>query len=349
MRTPIRLATAVLGVLALLAAAVLTFVVVPGRAQLPADTDSTRIYTGEVAVMLDGEALAARDLANIVKRDLPIQIEQQVTVTGVGDGVADVSDTAAISLTDGTPLIDTAAEYVVDRRTMSAEGDAQGLVIGWPIEPEAADTAGWSGTLQATVPFVYEATEEHAGIQTLRFTATEQGRIVDEAFLATVPESVPAGSLGILAGILGASPEVTEQIGAVRDTLPEDVPLTYLVDATTTYWVHPTTGMVIDADVEETRSVALDVPGMDTTPLAPVLSLSYQGAPDSVAATVTEAEDLAAQLSLFGTTLPVSLALAGIVLLGIAAAARRRTPAQVDLTTTGERTIDLPVDEPAAR
>ncbi len=345
MSSAIRTTTAVLGVVMLLAAALLVFVVVPGRAQLPADTNSTRIYEGQVDTLLNADALASGDLGNAVMRDLPVRIQQQVEVTAVNGGTADVTDGATITLADGTPLLETAASYVVDRRTMSAEGDADGLVIGWPINPEAVDTTVWSGPLQTAVPAVYETTEEHAGIQTLRFSAQESGRIVDTAWLDTVPASVPAGLLGVLGTALDAPASVLEQVDAARETLPVSVPLAYLIDATTTYWVHPTTGMVVDASVTETRNVALDVPDLDTTPLAPVLSLTYQGEADSVAATVIEADDLASQLSLFGTTLPIALSVVGILLLGLSLGLRRRSRTEIDLTDGHDTT---PTDDQLA-
>jgi len=331
MRTFTRVLTAVLGVVMLIAAAVLSFVVVPDRAQLPEDTDSTRTYEGQVATLLNADALASGDLGNVVLRDLPVTIEQQVEVTAVDGGTADVTDASTVTLPDGTPLLQTASTYVVDRKSMSAQGDADGLVIGWPVNPEAVDTTVWSGSLQTAVPAVYEATEEHAGIETLRFTAVESGRIVDAAWLETVPTSVPSGLLGILATALDAPAAVMQQLGAAGESLPVDVPLAYLVEASTTYWVHPTTGMVIDADVAETRSVVLDVPGMETTPVAPVLDLAYQGEADSVAATVAEADDLAGQLSLFGSIIPVALTAVGFVLV-LPLAFRRRSRTEIDLT-----------------
>ena len=185
---------------------------------------------------------------------------------------------------------------------------------------------------QTSVPYVFETTEERAGIETQRYVSNESGRIVDEGWLATVPASIPSALLVPLAGALDVPAAIAGQLAGAGDLLPAEVPLAYLIDNTTTYWVDQSTGIVVDAEVSERRMVALDLPGFDTTPLAPVLDLTYAGEEASVANAVDDAQRLGGQLQTFGTTLPILLTLLGAGLL-VVAVARGRKDEVIDVTT----------------
>jgi len=70
-------------------------------------------------------------------------------------------------------------------------------------------------------------------------------KITDSQILAVLPKSVPrallvqAAASGALPGNLGAS------LGAVVPLLPDPVPLQYTFQDDSTFWVDPTTGLVI--------------------------------------------------------------------------------------------------------
>lgn len=320
-----------IGVLAIASAATLRFVVVPGQAQLPADTDTSRAYEGTIGVMLNAEALAAVDLANVMVRDLPISIERTTTVTDVADGNATVTESAVVSAPDGSPVLATDATYLVDRRTMEAQGDRAGLVIGWPIGTEQRDYTGWSSDLQSEVDLAYLRTEAFQGIDAYVFEADYTGRIVDPEVLARFPASLPKSALPIVAQVLAVEPEIAAGLTGLMDALPDDVPLGYWLSSATTYWVDPTTGMVLDIDRTESRDVAFDVDGVPAMPLASVFSMSYRGTEASVADTVADAESSGAQLIRFGTTFPIALVLLGAVLILVAATRRGAQEEIIDL------------------
>lgn len=326
---------AVGGILAIAAAATLRFAVVPAQAQLPADTQTSRTYTGSISQMLDAEALAAGDLANVIVRDVPVTIVRDTSVTSVQDGRATVAESSVVSAPDGTPIIGSQATLSIDRKTMLDEGGA--LAIGWPIGTEARDHTGHSGEIGQDVTLVHTGSELFRGIDALVFQADFQGRIVDPNVLGRFPASLPKATLPLVASALDLPAEIAASLPALLTALPDDVPLGYWLESSTTYWVDPATGMVLDLERSEARQVAFDVPGVPATPLAAVFSMSYRGEEASVAATVEESMANADRLTTFGTTLPIGLTLLGLVLLASAFLLRRRPSAPTPVAVVDTR------------
>ncbi len=312
------------GIIAIAAAGTLRFVVVPGQSQLPADTDTTRSYEGTIATMLNAEALAAGDLDNAIVRDLPVTLERSTLVTDVADGNATVRETAGIFAPDGSPVLASDTTFVVDRRTMLGQGDRSGLLMGWPIDTEPRDYTGWSGDLQSEVTLTYTGQENFQGIEALVFTSDISGRIVDVETLSRFPSALPKFVLPMVAGALTLSPEAEAALPSLLSVLPDSVPLAYFLNSTTTYWVDPATGMVLDLDRTESRQVAFDVEGIPATPLADVYSISYQGTEASVAQTVADSNANSSKLATFGSTVPIALLVLALALFAFAARGGRK-------------------------
>lgn len=334
-----RVLLVVLGSLLVVAAAVLRFVVVPSQARFPDDVDTTRRYTGTMAVYLDEEALpeatSSGDLTGLFRRDLPVEIARRVTTDDVADGVALVTEDATVTSGDAT-LRTTEDRYAIDRETMLAgQGfpDVQlpdreaGLVVGWPIGTDRRDYEGWSDELGRLVDLTFEREEDHAGVGTYVFTSSVTDTpIVDPDILATLPEALPRDVVVSLASQLDLPDALAAQFQQLLPALPDPVPLGYLYRGDTTYWVEPTTGVVVDTERTETRSVYLDVDQIPIpVPVTAVWDWSYAQTDDSVAEAVTDAEDAAGQLRLFGTWLPVVLAVLGVLALVLALVLGRRT------------------------
>ena len=83
-----------LGVLLIAAGLVVKFAVVPALAVFPDDVDSTRTYEGTLEVMLNPEALAVGDLANLFMEDIPINLSRHVTTEDTEGGKALVHEVA---------------------------------------------------------------------------------------------------------------------------------------------------------------------------------------------------------------------------------------------------------------
>lgn len=312
----------ILGIVLAIGGLVVKFVVLPSQAKFPADVDVTRAYDGEFSVLLNAAALQSGDLGNLFIHDLPITIERTVKTLAVGgnDG-AIVSDRAIVESAMG-PLFDTLSVYAIDRKTMQSISDftddnriipREGLVIGWPIGSEPVDYVGWNGDTMTTTPIEYLGEEEKAGVTTYKYHAASDPQvIVDPELLAQFPAALPKDMLLQLAPMLGITDAQMGQLAPALQAMPDPVPLTYTFAFDKTYWVEPTTGILIDIDVMESRAAALTIPGAPgPVPLGEVQHLEYQTAPVSVEDAVAEANDAKSQLQLFGTTIPLILVVLG--------------------------------------
>jgi len=320
----IGIAILALGVVLVAGGLAIKYVVLPSQAKFPADVDTTRVYDGELAVMLNAAALQTGDLANLFFKDVPVTIDRTVKTVEVGGGDgAIVSDHAVMNSPQG-PLAESLSIFAIDRKTMEAiedfSGDAriiprEGLVIGWPIGSEPEDYVGWNGDTLSTTEIKYVGEEERAGVKTYKYRAVSEPKvIVDPELLAQFPPAFPKATLVQLAPALGLPDEMMAQLAPVLEVMPDPVPLTYTFAFDKTYWIEPTTGILIDIDVMESRAVALAVPGApEPVALAEVQHLEYVTSPASVQDAVNDADNAISQLNLFGIYIPVALIFLGAV------------------------------------
>jgi hypothetical protein len=343
----------ILGALLIAVALVIKFVILPGQAQFPGDVDSTRTYDGTLNVMLNPQALASGDLANLFLRDVPITNARHVTTEEVKGGKAIVLEEARMLGPGGQEIIGSDTWYAIDRKTMKAVPDfsgnpkvtdREGLVIGFPIGTEKKAYEGWSGDYQATVTVNYVREEKHeaSGLNTYVFEASSGPReIKDPELLQTFPPGLPKALFMQLAQSLElpVPEEYKQPLGMVLANLPDPVPFKYTYEYETTYWIEPTTGVLIDYKKHEARKAALakDVLAQaaqgvqlpeeaktklaqflqllpDPVPLTPVFEQSYYTSDQSIQDSAKDAKDAKSQLDLFGTTLPLALGAAGLVL-----------------------------------
>ena len=318
-------ATLVIGVLLIAGGLIVRFVVYPSQAKFPDDVDTTRTYDGELAVMLNAEALQTGDLATLFLRNVPVTLSRQVkTVETGGDNGAIVVEDAAMESPAGM-IAGSIDVYAIDRTTMEhienfSDDDRvvrrTGLVIGWPIGSEQQDYVGWNDDTQSTVPIIYEGEEERGGIDTYRYRAMSVPEpIVNPVVLANFPETLPKDLIAQLAPALGLPDELLAQLGQLIEVLPDAVPLAYTYAFDKTYWIEPTTGVLIDTDVLESRVAAIAVPGQDPVGLAEVQNLTYTQSAQSVQDAVDDANDAKSTINLFSVTIPLVLVLAGLLLL----------------------------------
>jgi hypothetical protein len=319
-----------LGLVLIVAALVVKFVILPGQAQWPDDVDSTRTYDGTLQVMLNPQALATMDLANLFVRDLPITNSRHVTTEEVKGSKAIVREVAKMIGPGGQELQGSDTWYAIDRKTMEAISkadvagfkdsdkvrDRKGLVIGFPIGTAKKEYEGWSSDLQTTLKVNYVREEERGGINTYVFESSSPPReIVDPEMLANFPAALPKDLLVGLAQTLDLPDVMREQFGNILPNLPDPVPLKYTYEYETTYWVEPTTGVLVDYDKHEARKVALQIEGLPgPLPVTSVFEQSYQTSASSVEDAVEDAKDAKSQLDTFGTTIPLALGVLGLVL-----------------------------------
>jgi hypothetical protein len=336
-----------LGVLLVAGGLVLKFAVLPALAVWPDDVDSTRTYEGTLVTMLNPQALASGDLANLFLSDVPVTVDRHVTTEQAEGNKALVREQVQVRGPDGqlVPGLNTDPDgqyttywYAIDRKTTEeipnftdnngVDDNRQGLVIGFPIGTEKRDYEGWSDDYQRLQTTEYVGVEEHEGMTTFHFTSGSGPMpLLDPVMLAMFPESMPKAVVAGLAPQLGLPAEIMQQFTQLVPVLPDPIPFTYLYEYATEYWVEPTTGMLVDYTKDESRILALQVDpsivSIGVVPVGDVFHLVYEASDQSIADAKKDAEDGKSMISLFGTIIPYAaigvgalLALGGVFMMG---------------------------------
>ncbi len=314
---------ATVGALAVAAGLIVLLIVVPDRAQFPDDVARMRYYEGDLALMLNADALASGDLANVFIRDVPITIDRSIETLEVDGGKALVFDGSVVSGPSG-PILDSEDVYAIDRKTMESIAnftdddrviDRQGLVVGFPIGTDAEDYIGFNGDTLTTNTISYVGKEQHEGLDTYRFAASSgPDPIADPDLLAMFPPALPKAVIEGLIPALDLPADAAAGLAEVLPALPDPIPLSYTYTYETNYWVEPDSGVLIDYDKLESRTVAVSL-GDQTVPVAEVMHLEYAQTDDSVADAVADAEDARSNLFWQGTVLPYALLAGGALLM----------------------------------
>jgi len=321
----------VFGALLIAGGLILKLLIVPALAQFPDDVDTTRTYEGVVTI-LNRNALEDTT-QELFFSDVAVVSERTVTTEEVNGQKALVRDVATLVAAEGTPLAGTRLTgsddfFTIDRKTMeSIENfsenervlERDGLVIGFPIGTEKRDYAGWNRDPQLPVTLFYQREEEREGINTYVFTASSGPETIkDPGTLSEFPKGVPRDSVPALLPILNLTPELEASVSTLLPFLPPQLPIIYSYEFEATYWVDPTTGILIDINKHDIRKATVVVPGvsLDVPPLE-VYNLTYQATPESLEAAVDDARSNGNRLKLGRTTGPITLfVLAGLSLLG---------------------------------
>src|SRR4051794_27225876 len=91
------IAIGALGVLLLIAAVVVRWVVAPAMVKLPDTTDETRTFVGTASALLNPTALASGATSNVVLRNVPVQATHQTKVLESTSGSSLIEDKHALS------------------------------------------------------------------------------------------------------------------------------------------------------------------------------------------------------------------------------------------------------------
>jgi hypothetical protein len=320
-------ACGIVGLVLFAAAGLLAWWVTPAFvAQLPAGSNTTRTYDGQIRALVDPAALLRGDFAAAVRAGLPETIKRQVKVVQTAGSTALVSDTSTATA-GGRAIGAVSSQYAVDRTSLEATTShpsswnvvpAKGLTVSWPIGAKQQNYTGWERFTQTTTQLRYLRTEQHGGVSTYVYQATVPATpIRNPQVLKSLPASLPVSVLqgAVRAGLIPAS-----VAGSLTTLIPAGVtsiPLGYLYSATTTYWVAPATGIVIDVSTTEAEQAG-PVLGGKVIPVLPVLADSYKASPASVQAAATDANNGSNTITLFGVTLPIVFGAVGFVLLVVA-------------------------------
>ncbi|HXP18718.1 MAG TPA: porin PorA family protein [Streptosporangiaceae bacterium] len=332
----------VTGVILLAAAGLLAFWIAPQYiARLPSDSNTVRTYNGHIRSLADPVALRQGNFAGVLKAGLPETLHQRVKVLQTSGNTALVQEANTVDVS-GRQIGTVTSQYAVNRSSLEATDshpgnwsvtDASGLTVNWPIGAKKQNYTGWVNTTHTTTQLKYVGQQQRGGLNTYVYQATVPTTVIkNPQVLGALPKSLPVrvlkevGKTGLvppklLAGLARAFPHVA------------DVPLGYTYAATSTYWVAPATGVVVDVSTSETQMGGVALPQGKVVPLLPVLVDSYQGSQGSVQAAATDAKNGSNTITTFGTAVPIAAAAVGFVLVVIAVVlwmrARRRGTGQI--------------------
>ncbi|GEM_PF-1834215 len=311
-------------------AVVLRFSIVPGMKQLPDDVDTARYYEGTLNSMLNAEALATMDLANLFLKDVDVDIFRHYTVEKTDGSKALVRELIYVTSSETDELIQSTDKwYAVDRKTLECipqksipedfRGDYEivncsGLVFAFPIDGEKKDHPRWVSDFQKTAEVVYVGEEEHGGIDTCVFKSViPAGEIVDPDLLGELPAAIPKDMFTMLTQMVDIPEEQQGALEAIMPTLPDPVPIEYTFEYRATYWVEQETGINVDVEKAERRKAALDVQGQ-LIPLLSVFDIEYETTAASIEDAADDADDLKDRIKFWETSLPGAFMAIGAVL-----------------------------------
>jgi hypothetical protein len=292
---------------------------------VPSDENTTRQYDGTAKILLNPPALATGDLRTALLTNLPVKATRNVKALATSGNVVQLQDTRTLTTESGQAVGKTQANYAVDRKTLEATSDhpsswqvtaAQGLTVSWPIGADKKDYTGWVQETLATTPLKYVRQETKQGLTTYVYQSNSQpATIKDPQVLAVLPTALQVSTLQALSSVLPLSADVKAQLAALLPQLTQPVPLSYTYQVATTYWVEPTTGLVVDLKREEIRKAGISVAGKTLAGILPVYDVTTAYTPTGVANAASDAKDKKNKIDLVGTTLPLILLIVGVLLL----------------------------------
>jgi DUF3068 family protein len=314
----------VVGAVLLVGAGLMAWWITPSYiARVPSDYNKTRFYTGAIRSVVNPRALASGNLAAALKTGLPGSLSDQVKVLQISGNTAQMQDTRSVAA-GGTTVFRTVEKYAVNRQTLQATTShpsgwsvtpAKGLTVSWPLGARKHNYTGWVYLTQTTTPLKFVKQAPQGGINTFEYqAAVPPTPIKNPQVLASLPKSLPVSLLPRISAAGLISPA---QVASLGRAFPHasTIPLGYTYQAANTYFVAPSTGLVVNVSNSETEMGGIALPTGKIVPLLPVLSDTYHATPASLHAAVTDARNGSSTIHNWGVTAPIIATAVGFVLL----------------------------------
>jgi hypothetical protein len=239
------------------------------------------------------------------------QVRDSTTATAGGRTIGNLSSQYAIDRTNFEATAPHPGDWSVTKAT--------GLTFNWPIGAKPQNYTGWVPFTHTTVPLKYLRQQGVDGINTNVYQATVPSTPVrNPQALHGLPTSLPTSLLPeiVRAGLIPAS--VVAELSRVYPHATS-VPVGYLYSATSTYWVGPPTGIVVDQHTTESQTGSLVMPGGKLVPLFPVLADTFSFTPASVNSAVNVANNGSGTINTWANAVPIAAGIVGFLLLVAAA------------------------------
>jgi hypothetical protein len=316
---------AVVGVLLIVAAAVVRFAVVPTVTKLPEDLDVTLrfdgTYNGINPGVLSGES------TEVLAEDVPIEASRRVQAESVDGDTEIVLRTDERSIGGGEPSV-TEVRFAVDRETAEAgpapDGaedvtSADGLVFTLPVDPstDEGEYVYWDQYTLQSAPVTFEGEETFGGRDVYRYESVAEGELADPAALG-LPVSLSKEQLVALApGLEGlVDPQLLAALPAVLPALPAEIPIAWTSRTTTFVDADQELGATIAGGSTQEITGTLDL--SLTTVEVPFATIDVYSTDDSIEDRGEAVGDDSSLLGLIGTILPIVALVLGVLLLVVA-------------------------------
>jgi hypothetical protein len=322
------IACGVLGVLLVLAAFLLPFWIAPSYiARLQSNSNTVRNYDGKVLTLVNPAALASGNAAGAVITGVPETLRRQVKVLQTSGNTAQVSDSTTATAS-GRTIGSISSRYAISRTTFEATAShpsdwsitkATGLTFNWPIGAKQQNYTGWVPFTHTTVPLRYLRQQAQDGINTNVYQATVPYTPVrNPQALRSLPTVLPTSLLPeiVRAGLI--PPSVVADLARAYPGATS-VPVSYTYSGTSTFWVAPPTGIVVNQHTTESQVGNIVMPGGTLVPVFPVLADTYGYTTSSVHSAVSDANNGSGTINTWKNAVPIAAGIVGFLLLVAAA------------------------------
>jgi hypothetical protein len=330
---PIRRSSKVLtgvGVVLIVLAALVRFIVVPVATKLPGSTDQTVHYSGK-ATLLNSAALQSGDTAHALNANIPITVDRRLKVTATHGDTAIVKD--AITIHAAGQTLPSAHVYAIDRTTMdgtsapagtSVEPSKGAISSAFPMGSKRSSKAYqfYDSTTRTNVPLTYTGHAKTLGRSVNQYKIVAAGPVKDPAVLASLPPGLPKALVGGLVPLLPAAAKA-KFTPAATAALPATVPPTYTGLTNITASVDEQTGVAIEETINE-QVIANAAVGKTVLPLLPVSAFDFSITPAGASDLADKATSAGRLLTGIKIIVPLVLLILGILLIVIAVLRRRR-------------------------
>lgn len=327
----------VLGVIFLISAALIRWVMLPTLVKLPADLSQSQKFEGTVTA-LNPQAFAANDLANLISPPLPITADRGLTVDAVDGDTAIVTSNSTLHLPQGAEAKDVHS-YAVSRvdytsvalsaeqvQTLVPQKDAatfephEGVAFSLPMDPPKNGVKLYDSVTQTGQPATFVDSGKLDGRDIYNYAVKAQGPVKSPAALAqfkAFPAQLPKA---IVAGLLQAGVVPAQSVDAVRaalPTLPDTLNIGFASTNNVKLAVDRQFGAPLNVQQQQIMYVTAQVNGMDV-PVLPLSTVDLHTAPNEITALTQDLSKNGTILSLLGFWLPIALLILGVVLLTVA-------------------------------
>lgn len=333
-----------LGILLIVGAVIIRFVVLPSLTKLPDDLNQAQKYEGTMQAV-NPQAFAAGDLADLLTPEMPITADRSLTVDAVDGDIAIVTSKAVITLPDSSTQNDvhtyavsrvdySPAQLGDEQRSALVPSDKQatfephsGLAFSWPMDPPKDGTALYDSVTRTAQPatFVDEADLQGRTVYNYRIDAT--GPIAAPAVLAQFADFPKQLPKTVLSGLLqaGVVPEQSRAaLTAALPALPDPAPIGFGSTNEIRAAVDAEFGAPLQVSQSQGMYVTVSVDDRDV-PVLPLSVVKLRTADSEVSAAVDTMSKNSTMLSILGLWLPLAMAVIGLGLLVLGIARRRTT------------------------